>query len=368
MVHAHSGAMGGSASEEFLAISPVGEDTFVYSETGSYAANVEAAHRQASKPIEVAAGPATEVATPGATSIEAVAELLGVDPRKTLKSMVFSVDGAPVIVLVRGDREVLEDRVAAALAPAVVALADEQLFAANAFLVKGYIGPQGMHDHGVRILADLDVVEGSAWVVGGNAVDVHVRDAVVGRDFSIDLIAEVGTVVAGDLDPVDGQPLSVGRGIEMGHIFQLGRKYAAALDLSVAAQDGKPVIVTMGSYGIGVSRAVAAIVEQHHDESGIVWPASVAPYDIHLISVGKNGQLEAAAELADALAAGGKRVLFDDRGISAGVAFKDAELLGMPTTVVVGKALAEGEIEVKDRASGERRMVPLDDALRELAG
>jgi len=369
IVHAHSGAMGGSASEEFLAPAEVGEDTFVYAEGGSYAANVEAARRgDGTPPPDVEHKPAEVVPTPGASTIEAVCSLLGVAPRGSLKSMVYVVDGAPTLVLVRGDREVLEDRLRDALAPAGVELADDVVFADHPHLVKGFLGPQGMSAHGVRVVADTDVLPGTAWVVGANSPDAHLVGAVAGRDFAIDTTAEIGSVVAGDVDPVEGRPLRIGRGIELGHIFQLGRKYADALGLQVAGPDGGAVTVTMGSYGVGVSRAVAAVVEQHCDEAGIVWPAEVAPYDVHLVAVGRAGQLEAAERLAGELAGRGKRVLLDDRGLSAGVAFADAELLGMPVIVVVGRGLAGGEVELRNRRDRTAEPVALAGVVGLLAG
>ncbi len=369
IVQAHSGAMGGSASEEFLAPAEVGEDTFVYTEGGSYAANVEAARRTpTSVAVQPQPAPAETVPTPGSATIEAVCAALGASAQESLKSMVVTVDGAPALVLVRGDRELLLDRLAAALAPAAVELADDAVFAAHPHLTKGFIGPQGQQALGVPVYADIDVVDGSAWVVGANSVDAHLSGAVAGRDFSVDRLLDVASVVEGDLDPVDGLPMRVGRGLEMGHIFQLGQKYAAALGLAVAGPDGRPVTVTMGSYGVGVSRAVAAIVEQHHDERGIVWPREVAPYAVHVVAVGKAGQHEAAETLAAALAETGLDVLLDDRGMSAGVAFKDAELLGMPTTVVVGKGLADGVVEVRDRATGARSDVPLGTVVGDVAG
>jgi len=367
VVRAHSGAMGGSASEEFLAPAEVGEDTFVYTDEGSYAANVEAAHHRVDTPVPAEVAPAELVPTPGAATIESVCAMLGADPRASLKSMVYAVEGAPVVVLVRGDREVLTDRLAAALAPATVELAAEGVFALHPALVKGYIGPQGLQEQGIRVLADVDVVPGSAWIVGGNAADTHLVRAVAGRDFTVDQVLDCATVVAGDLDPDEGCPLQVGRGIELGHIFQLGQKYAAALGLEVAGPDGRPVTVTMGSYGIGVSRAVAAVVEQNHDDRGIVWPAELAPYDVHVVAVGRAGQLEAAEALCVELAAAGFDVLLDDRGLSAGVAFTDAELLGMPTMLVVGKGLAGGVVEVKDRRSGEREDVLVGAVVARLA-
>ena len=218
------------------------------------------------------------------------------------------------------------------------------------------------------MLADVRVQAGSAWVTGANRADHHVRDVVAGRDFDVDQYVDVATVVAGDPCPRCGAALAIDRAIEVGHIFQLGRKYANALDLSVLGPDGARVTVTMGSYGMGVTRLVAAIAEQTHDERGLCWPAGVGPADVHVVAVGKGDQREVAERLAAELEGEGVRVLLDDRGASAGVAFKDAELIGVPLVIVVGKALAQGEVEVRDRRTGERRSVPLLDVRAAVRG
>ncbi len=369
IVTAVSGAMGGSASEEFLAPSPVGEDTFVSCSSCDYAANTEAARAAAPPEGEQAPGEhsdvshpeMSEVHTPAVSSIESVVEFLGGDlqPSDLLKTMIFRVDGDPVVVCVPGDRDVDEGRLAGALAPAEVTLVDEIDFAERPDLVRGFAGPQGMAQRGVRVLADVRVQPGSAWVTGANRPDHHVRYVVNGRDFVVDTYVDVATVAAGDPCPRCGSPLEIDRAIEVGHIFQLGRKYADALGLAVLDASGRSRTVTMGSYGIGVSRLVAAIAEQTHDAAGLCWPGAVAPADVHVVAVGKGAQRAAAEALAEDLEAQGLRVLLDDRGASAGVAFADAELIGVPAVVVVGRTVAEGTVEVRNRATGERGSVPL---------
>ncbi len=362
IVSAVSGAMGGSASEEFLAPTPVGEDTFVTCGNCGYAANVEAVP---SVPPEVDASPEAlaqlpameEIPTPDTPTIETLAAHLGVPASATLKNVLVKVDGEPLAIGVPGDREVDPVRLEAALAPAVIEPFEAADFAAHPELVRGYLGPQAKL---VTYYADRRVAEGTAWVTGANEPDTHVTNAVAGRDFTVERYLDVADVEPGDPCPRCGSPLALDRAIEIGHIFQLGRKYTDAFSLDVLGPDGKPQRVTMGSYGIGVSRAVAAILEQNHDDRGPIWPASVAPFDVHVVAVGKAGQREAAEGLAAELSGNGYRVLLDDRGVSAGIAFADADLLGMPTIVVVGKSLADGEVELKDRRSGERSRVKLD--------
>jgi prolyl-tRNA synthetase len=360
IVSAVSGAMGGSASEEFLAPAATGEDAFVQCTSCDYAANTEAVQLKAAAPQDPQAQPAMEVLdtpdTPTIDTLVAVLKDLGHDvpASGTLKNVVVLLrwpDGrtAPLIVGVPGDREVDLKRLEANVSPAEVLPFEK--FDEVPQLVKGYIGPQGLD--GVRYVVDPLVVPGSAWATGANEVGKHAVNVVLGRDFEAAAVVPAAEVRAGDPCGRCGAPLEIGRGIEIGHIFQLGRKYADAFSLDVLGRDGKPVRVTMGSYGIGVSRAVAAIAEQSHDDKGLVWPRSVAPADVHVVGVGKGEQGPAAERLATELEAAGLSVLLDDRGGSPGVAFKDAELLGIPTIVVVGKGLADGEVEVRDRRSGE---------------
>ncbi len=366
IVSAMSGAMGGSQSEEFLAPSPVGEDTFVTCTNCDYAANVEAV--QVAPPAEVdlasQAAAMRKLHTPDAPGIAALvahlndAHSLGVTAKDLLKNIAFKADGKPILVLVPGDREVDAERLAAAIAPAKLDLFEEEDFATFPHLVKGYISAIGMAAHGVTVYADPRVAAGTAWATGANEYEHHVVDAVVGRDFTVDQYIEVATVAEGDPCPRCGSPLALDRAIEIGHIFQLGRKYADAFSLDVLGPDGKPVRVTMGSYGIGVSRAMAVIAEQLHDGLGLVWPEEVAPAKVHVVATGKENQIEVALDLAKQLETKGVSTLVDDRqGFSPGVKFKDAELLGMPWMVVVGKNLADGLVELRNRRTGEAQTV-----------
>jgi prolyl-tRNA synthetase len=380
IVSAMSGAMGGSKSEEFLAPSPVGEDTFVTCSNCDYAANVEAVQVRPPDPVpDTTTHPAMrKLNTPEAPGITALVDHLNahhgmsVDASQLLKNILFKVaapDGATklIMVLVPGDREIDEERLAAAVAPGRLQPFEDDDFAANPDLVKGYVSAIGMRDRDVEVLADPRIVAGSAWVTGANEFEHHVVDAVVERDFHVARYIEVATVAAGDPCPRCGAPLSIDRAIEIGHIFQLGRKYTDAFELDVLGSDGKPVRVTMGSYGIGVTRAIAVIAEQLHDELGLVWPRAVAPAEVHIVAAGKEPQIDAALQLGIEADAAGLRVLVDDRtGVSAGVKFKDAELLGMPTIVVVGRGLADGMVEIRDRRTGERHDVPLAGALAHL--
>jgi len=268
---------------------------------------------------------------------------------------------------VPGDREVDMKRLEAALDPAEVAMLDEADFAANPFLVKGYIGPAALAANGVRYLVDPRVVPGTAWVTGADKPDHHVVDLVCGRDFTPDGTIEAAEVREGDPAPDGSGPLETARGIEIGHVFQLGRKYSDAAQLDALGADGKPVRITMGSYGIGVSRLVGAIAEQSHDESGLIWPRAVAPADVHIVIAGKTDEIAAGGErLAADLDAAGVRVLLDDRKATPGVKFADAELIGVPTIVVVGRGLANGVVEVKDRRSGERQEIAVESAVAHL--
>jgi prolyl-tRNA synthetase len=382
VVAATSGAMGGSASEEFLAIAPTGEDTFVQS-PGGYAANVEAVTTTPPPAIPLDGLPEAQAHhTPNTPTIESlVAFLNGADLGRTftaadtLKNVLLKTrrpgqtEWELLGVGVPGDREVDMKRLEAALEPAEVALLEEADFARNGFLVKGYIGPVSLAANGVRYLVDPRVVTGTAWVTGADKADHHVVDLVAGRDFTPDGTIEAAEVREGDEAPDGSGPLAAARGIEIGHVFQLGRKYADAFSLDALGPDSKPVRITMGSYGVGVSRLVAVIAEQNFDDSGLVWPRAVTPYDVHVVVAGKQEEIATGgAALAADLEAAGLRVLLDDRKASPGVKFADAELIGVPTIVVAGRGLATGVIEVKDRRSGERVEIPLDGAVEHLVG
>jgi prolyl-tRNA synthetase len=379
--------MGGSASEEFLAPAPNGEDTFVQCTNCDYTANTEAVEIAAPPKQDPSSHPESVVLdTPDTPTIDTLVQRLNdlglgrsFTAADTLKNVVLKTrqPGADnwqlLVVGVPGNREVDLKRIAGQLEPVEVAQADADDLATQPALVRGYIGPQQLADMGVRYVVDPLVVPGSAWVTGANVEGKHAAHVVRGRDF--EPTGELGAVEIRDGDRCArcNSALEIARGIEIGHIFQLGRKYADAFGLDAQGPDGEPIRITMGSYGVGVSRAVAAIAEQSCDDKGLVWPAAVAPYDVHLVPVGKakpgeqNEQLLAAEQLARELESAGKRVLLDDRNATAGEKFADADLLGMPTIVVVGKALAEGNVEVKDRRSGERRLVALDGLVAELS-
>jgi prolyl-tRNA synthetase len=381
-----SGAMGGSASEEFLAMTENGEDTYVRCTTGDYAANVEAVTTPAPAARPYTDAPAAHVEdTPDTPTIETlVAHANAHQPRAdrawtaadTLKNVVLTVtrpDGTtyPLVVGLPGDREVDMKRLEAVLHPDEPAAMVEAEFAKHPALVKGYIGPQVLGTEsrsGIRYLVDPRVVEGTRWITGANEVGRHVFDLVADRDFTADGTIEAAEIVEGDACPRCGSALEMARGIEIGHIFQLGRKFAEALDLKVLDENGKQVVVTMGSYGIGVSRAVAAIAEQSFDELGLCWPREVAPADVHLVATGKDDAVWSYAEqLALDLESAGLRVIYDDRRhASPGVKFKDSELLGVPSIVVVGKGLVDGVVELKDRATGVRTELPVADAVERI--
>jgi prolyl-tRNA synthetase len=383
IVSAMSGAMGGSASEEFLLPTPVGEDHYVRCTGCDYAANTEAVVTPVPSALSVDGVPAAHAEhTPDTPTIETLVGLANgrADLRRpdrdwtaadTLKNVVVTLvypDGRrePLVVGVPGDREVDLKRLAAAVAPAVAEAFTDDDFASHPALVRGYIGPGVLGrtaSSGIRYLLDPRVVPGTRWITGANEPGRHVFDLVAGRDFTADGTIEAAEVRDGDACPECGSVLQIARGLEIGHIFQLGRKYAQALDLTVQDEAGQQVVVTMGSYGVGVSRLVAAIAEQTYDEKGLCWPAAVAPADVHLVAAGKDEAVLVAAErLAEQLAAGGAEVLLDDRPSSAGVKFADAELIGVPTIVVVGRGLRDGVVEVRDRRTGERADVPVDGA------
>ncbi|MFJ5805358.1 proline--tRNA ligase [Streptomyces sp. NPDC093093] len=364
IVSAVSGAMGGSASEEFLAPAEAGEDTFADCPSCDYAANTEAV-TFALTPAAGEHGPLEEIPTPDTPTIETLAAHLGVPASATLKNLLVKVDGEIVAVGVPGDREVDLGKLGEHLAPAVVELVTAEDFVDRPDLVRGYVGPQGLDK--VRYLADPRVAPGTSWVTGANKPDTHARNVVCGRDFEVDQYLDVVVVAPGDPCPLCGVGLRLDRAIEIGHIFQLGRKYADAFGLDVLGKEGKPVRVTMGSYGIGVSRAVAALAEQTADERGLCWPAAVAPADVHVVAAGKAVPLALAEEAAEALAAAGLRVLLDDRpGLSPGVKLTDAELIGVPWILVAGRRSAESVVELQNRLDGTREELPLAQALARL--
>lgn len=375
IVSAKSGAMGGSASEEFLAPCPTGEDTYVLCPSCGFAANVEAMSTKVS-PKEFSMPPAIEVLdTPNTPTIDSLVEVMNskyqanITAADTLKNILLVADGNPICVLVPGDREVDLKRLQANLVGVQeLRLFDDEDFAKRKEFVKGYVGPQDAKRFGITLFADPRIQAGSYWITGANQANKHARFVTEGRDFTIDHYVEAAEVRAGDLCPSCDTPVVIDRAIEIGHIFQLGRKYAQSLELTVLDKEGKPIVVTMGSYGIGISRAVAAIAEQTYDESGLKWPREVAPADVHIVATGKEETpFDTALELARSLEGLGLRTLVDDRrDPSAGVKFKDAELIGIPVIVVVGKGLANGLIEVRNRWDNSRREVALSNAVAEI--
>ena len=386
IVSAMAGAMGGSASEEFLAVAPNGEDTFVRS-PGGYAANVEAVHIAAPDARNVDDAPVMAVVdTPGAKSIGAVVDLLNAEhvhaqpwtPDQMLKNLVFMIthsDGTlePLAIGLPGGRDVDAKRLEAAFEPSVVVNFTAEDFEKFPALKVGFIGPVDVSGQailgkesasGIRYVVDPRVVIGTHWVTGANAVDQHLSGVTMGRDFTPDGVLDVADVREGDPAPDGSGPMQLARGIEMGHIFQLGRRYAEALGLKVLDKNGKLVTVTMGSYGVGVSRAVAAVAEATCDDKGLCWPLELAPYQVQILATGKDAAVfEEANRIAGELSGHGLDVLVDDRKASPGVKFADGEILGMPIIVVVGRGLADGVVEVRSRATGERCEVAVADAV-----
>ncbi|WP_297564262.1 proline--tRNA ligase [uncultured Arcanobacterium sp.] len=384
---ATSGAMGGSRSEEFLFPCAIGEDTFV-SSPGGYAANTEAVTTPELPACDFSQVPAQIlIDTPEAMTIEALVEVANkncprsdrpweaADTLKNVALVAIHPDGERevIVVGVPGDREVDIKRLEANMAPLELEMASAEDLEKHPELVPGYIGPEvlgpnsparqqdenGQPVGSVRYFLDAHIAPGSAWISGGNAHEKHLFYTVYGRDFTADATVEAVVVEEGDAAPDGSGPLSIERGIEIGHIFQLGRKYSESLDLTVLDKDGKPAVVTMGSYGIGVSRVLAALAEQNHDEKGLIWPAEIAPAAVYIIAAGKNPEVAAAAEkIATELSARGLEVIYDDRTkVSAGVKFNDFELLGIPYGIVVGRGLAQGEVELRIRQSGESQNV-----------
>lgn len=388
IVSAMSGAMGGSKSEEFLATCDSGEDTYVKCPNCGLAANVEAIVTRVPEEMDASGIPAAHVEdTPDTPTIASLVEISNSraelrrsdrdwhagDTLKNVVVMQVDLEGnrTPLVIGLPGDREVDLKRVEAALHPISIEAFEEEDFKKHPALVKGYIGPEvlGLNSKsGIQYLVDPRVVKGSRWITGANRRGNHVYDLVAGRDFTWDGVIEAAEVRQGDGCSNCESEVTIARGIEIGHIFQLGRKYADALDLKVLDENGELVTVTMGSYGIGVSRAVATIAEQSHDEKGLIWPREVAPADIHIIATGRDDEpFDVALRISEELEAKGVRVLFDDRrGVSPGVKFNDSELLGIPTIAVVGKGLADGVVELRDRKSGDQTLVAVGDFVTEV--
>ena len=386
IVKADAGAMGGSKSEEFLCPSEIGEDTFVRSAAG-FAANVEAIRFAPAADVDGSKNPAAEVHdSPNTPTIQTLVdfsntkhplesrEWTAADTLKNVVLVLTTPEGKRnlVVVGIPGDREVDAKRAETWFAPNDVEAATDEDFAQHPQLVKGYIGPTKNKEQflgekaqsKIPYFVDPRIAKGSAWITGANEKEKHIWHLTYGRDFSSDGIADIAEVRAGDPAPDGSGPLELARGIEIGHVFQLGRKYAEALDLKVLDENGKLVTVTMGSYGVGVTRLVAVIAEQSHDDKGLIWPMSVAPAELHIVAAGKEDSILASAEKLTGQAEDlGLTVILDDRKVSPGVKFADAELLGMPWVIVCGRGLEQGEVEIWERATGKRMNVKLESAL-----
>ncbi|WP_309101944.1 proline--tRNA ligase [Microbacterium sp.] len=389
IVAADNGLMGGARSEEFLHPTPVGEDTFVRSD-GGYAANVEAFTTAVPEAIAFDADASPVVFdSPDTPTIETLVahcnahfdgEYTAADTLKNVVLALTHVDGTRELVVVGlpGDREVDEKRAEVAFAPAEVETATAEDFENNPLLVKGYIGPWSPTGAvlgedsatGIRYLVDPRVSEGSSWITGANIDQKHAHSVVAGRDFFADGIVEIANVRAGDPAPDGSGPVELARGMEIGHVFQLGRFFAETLGLKVLDENGKLVTVTMGSYGIGITRILAIIAELHNDDKGLIWPASVAPFDVHVVAAGRDQVVfDTAAEISDQLESAGLDVLYDDRAkVSPGVKFGDAELVGVPKIVIVGRGAADGLVELWDRRTGERESVAAAGIVARLSG
>jgi prolyl-tRNA synthetase len=370
-----AGEIGGDINHEFMAVADVGEDDFVWCPGCDYAANVEVA-RMREPAAALHDGPPMEAElTPGLPGIAGVAEHMGVTHGEMLKCIAFDLSDANGrselgLALVPGDREVNEFALKRAFPGRALRLYTDDDFAAHRELPKGYIGPH--HPDAVHRVADGLVHAGAEWVTGANRVDHHVRHAVEDRDFTVTADAPIALVRPGDPCPQCGGPLAIDRGIEVGQVFQLGTKYSVALGALYTDTEGQQHPMVMGCYGIGISRTIAAIVEQHHDDAGIAWPAAVAPFAVELVALAGKGAaaadvVAAADRLYDDLRAAGIDVLYDDREASPGVKFADADLLGVPVQIVVGaKGLGRGVVERKIRATGERDELALADAASQL--
>jgi len=368
-VEADSGAIGGKGTHEFMALSDAGEDTIAMCEACDYAANIEMAEViGAEEAVDKTPAPAKErVETPGKKTIEEVTEHLGLSAKELVKSLLFVVDGEPVLVLVRGDHEVNDVKVKNLLDAQVCELADEETVRRISGAPSGFVGPVGLKEK-VKILADQAVLQMNDMVVGANEADAHFIHVQVGRDFEVDQAGDLRNIQVGDACPRCGGAIQFKKGIEVGHVFKLGTRYSEDMNANFLDSDGKEKPFIMGCYGIGVSRAIAAIIEQNYDENGIIWPVSVAPFAVHLIAVNmKNEEQQSVAEkLYQELTNSGVEVLFDDRLERAGVKFKDSDLLGLPVRITVGAKAGEGFVELKLRRTGESADVKVEDVLKEL--
>lgn len=363
-VSADSGAIGGSFSHEFMVLAETGEDTIVACPACDYGANLEKAEAVCPPPGDIAACPPAEtVPTPGVHTVGEVAQFLGLPPERIVKTLLYVADGAAVAALVRGDREVNEIKLKNLLDAKDIRLATPEEVTTITGAPVGFAGPVGLA--GVAIHADQELALASDWIVGANAGDAHLRHVDLGRDAAIASFTDLREVASGDVCPKCGAPLDFTRGIEVGHVFKLGLKYSKALGATFLDEAGKEQFMIMGCYGIGVSRIVGAAIEQNHDERGIIFPRSIAPFELAIVPMGyaKSEAVKAAAnQLYDELRSAGVDVLLDDRNERPGVMFAEMELIGIPHRIVVGeRGLAKGEVEYQARTDSAAQMVPLAD-------
>ena len=360
-VQADSGAIGGKQSEEFIFLTEIGEDNIVLCPSCGYAANQERAEFARGERSGTD-GELEQVETPGVATIAGLAEFLGVPEQATAKAAFFLVDGEPTFAVIRGDLEVNELKLLNALdATEVRPLLPEEVEQAG--WVAGYASPIGVDAS--RVVADPSVVDAGGLVAGANQVDSHLRNVTYGRDWSAATVADIGMAQSGDPCAQCGAPLDMQRGIELGHIFKLGTRYTDPMDATFLDADGNRMTPIMGCYGIGVERLMAAVVQSNHDEHGIIWPPSVAPFDVHIVPLGAGDEVAAAvADVESELSGSGLNVVTDDRNERAGVKFNDADLLGAPLRITIGaRGLKQGQIELKLRRDAEASSVPLDGAV-----
>ncbi|MCF0233413.1 MAG: proline--tRNA ligase [Thermoguttaceae bacterium] len=370
-VEAESGPIGGDASHEFMIPSPNGEDNVVYCPKCKYAANVEKAEigeTEHVRPADVALKDLAEIATPGAHTIDQVCAFLKAKPKKVVKTLIYVADGTPVAVLVRGDMDANENKIRRVLGAEKVELADDATVVRVTGAPVGFAGPVGLKER-VKIIADPTIKEMVNIIVGANKADAHLVNANLDRDFTVDIFADVRNAVAGDVCPRCGEPMTMQNAIEVGHVFKLGTKYTEALGAKFLDDALTQKTIIMGCYGIGVSRVVAGIVETSNDDAGIVFPVALAPYEVCVCPVKATDPeaIAAAEKIAAELEAAGVDVIVDDRDQRPGVKFKDADLIGFPVRVTIGKSLAEGKVEVKWRWESDARLVDVADVAATLA-
>jgi len=367
-VEADSGAIGGDLSQEFHVLAETGEDSIVSCSACSYTANVEKAEIRIEPALEDASGLGSleNVPTPGKHSVEDVAAFLEVQPSDLLKTLIFDSDQGPLVAIVPGDREANPIKVKSAAGLEWFEMASDETVQAVTSAPVGFAGPVGLK---ARVLVDVHIQEARAYVTGANLGDTHSVNVVPGRDFMIEERADL--TLAGEGDPCGkcGSPFGFYRGIEVGHVFYLGTKYSVPMGATFIDSEGKEKPMEMGCYGIGVTRTMAAAVEQNHDEYGITWPMSIAPYELTVLALGNDEELMSQAEsYVQALEAEGIEVLFDDRKERPGIKFKDADLTGIPFQLVIGKrGLESGELELKNRKTGEKSALPMDSVVASIA-